>query len=200
MASTLAVIAPEDFALDQTIEEVARGEVDLVGVRDGGLPLDAAGLFVYAPDGQSLGTDVGSTVDQAMAAGIPVLGSAAGSHVLNVVLGGDGPKETTEHIAPEDGSRRRTMMFLAPGAKVSSTIGGSGWLGIECDHPQGISQAGLAPGLMASAIGDDRVIEAFEMPGHHWVLGVQWDVFRAKRLPRGFDAVWLAFMERVVGV
>ena len=52
---------------------------------------------------------------------------------------------------------------------------------------------------MASAIADDRVVEAFEMPGHQWVIGVQWDVFSANPMPRGFDAVWMAFMERVAG-
>ena len=53
--------------------------------------------------------------------------------------------------------------------------------------------------MMPAAMSDDRVVEAFEMPGFHWVFGVQWDVFGATRLPRGFDSVLIAFIERAMG-
>ncbi len=174
-------------------------DVSIVSVVGEGLPSGVAGLFLYAGDGALLDRDVKEVVGDAVAAGIPVLASDGGMHCLNVALGGDVAKEVTGHVSSGEGFRKRMTLFLAPGAKVSSTIGGSGLLGFPCDHRKGIPQAGLAPGLMAAALADDRVVEAFEMPGHRWVMGVQWDVFGAKRLPRGFDAIWLAFMERVTG-
>ena len=162
-------------------------------------PPNAAGLLIYAPNDASFNLDVSTTVQQAIRAHAPVLASATGMHLLNTALDGDSPHETASHAHAEGAERRRNSIFLAPGAKVSSTIGGSGWLSIQCDHRNGISQADLATDLMASAIADDRVVEAFEMPGHQWVIGVQWDIFSANPMPRGFDAVWMAFMERVAG-
>ena len=145
------------------------------------------------------GIDASGVVRVALEAEIPILGSAVGMHQLNVALGGDVARPTPEHVADESQRRNRRSIFLAPGAKVSSTIGGSGWLSLECDHQEGIRQSDLAPDMMPAAISDDRVVEAFEMPGFHWVFGVQWDVFGATRLPRGFDNVLVAFIERAMG-
>ena len=96
----------------------------------------------------------------------------------------------------EINQRNRKPMFLAPGAKVSSTIGGSGWLSLECNHQEGIRHSDLAPDMMPAAISDDRVVEAFEMPGFHWVFGVQWDVFWrnsiASRVRQRFGGVYRA--------
>ena len=199
MKPILAVIAPQEFRLDEVSGDFGVDDVSPLCVEGDSFPSDAVGLLIYAGDGASLDRDVTEPLGEAMDAGVPVLASSGGMHELNIALGGDGAKEVLEHDASADGAINRKSVFLAPGAKVSSTIGGSGWLGFPCDHQKGISQAGLAPGLMASAMADDRIVEAFEMPGHRWVIGVQWDVFSAKRLPRGFDGIWLAFLERVTG-
>lgn len=199
MKPILAVAAPGEFALDRVSGDYGVDEVSPVNVADDALPRNAAGLLIYAGDGSLFDRDATEPLREAIDAGIPVLASSGGMHELNVALGGDVAKEVLEHGASADGAINRKSVFLAPGAKVSSTIGGSGWLGFPCNHQKGISQGGLAPGLMASAMADDRIVEAFEMPGHRWVIGVQWDVFSAKRLPRGFDGIWLAFLERVTG-
>ena len=198
MKPLLAVACPDNLALDQLTAECDKNDIATVNV-DAQFPPNAAGLLIYAPNDASFNLDVSTTVQQAIRARVPVLASATGMHLLNTALDGDSPHETASHTHAEDDERRRNSIFLAPGAKVSSTIGGSGWLSIQCDHRNGISQADLATDLMASAIADDRVVEAFEMPGHQWVIGVQWDVFSANPMPRGFDAVWMAFMERVAG-
>ena len=199
MKPVLAVVATEGFTLDNVSDDVGVDGVSVRCVEAGGFPNDAAGLLIIGGCGATEGRDVSELVKDALDMGVPVLGVNAGMHLLNVALGGDGPKEAPTHVGSEDGPVKRMSTFLAPGAKVSSTIGGSGWLGVPCDHEMGISQAGLAPGLMVSALAEDRVVEAFEMPGHRWVIGVQWDAIGANRLPRGFDAIWLAFMERVTG-
>ena len=198
MKPLLAVACPDNLALDQLTAECDTNEIAIERV-DELYPPNAAGLLIYAPNDASFNLDVSTTVQQAIRARVPVLASATGMHLLNTALDGDSPHETASHTHAEDDERRRNSIFLAPGAKVSSTIGGSGWLSIQCDHQNGISQADLATDLMASAIADDRVVEAFEMPGHQWVIGVQWDIFSANPMPRGFDAVWMAFMERVAG-
>lgn len=203
---SFAVIAPDRFELDQLKVENGAADANAVSVAGGRLPEDAAGLLIYAPHGEDLTSeDVSKSVEDALMAGIPILASSVGMHHLNVVLGGEEAIETPTHklrnsdASRKRKSRKRKSMFLALGTKVSSMIGGSGWVGVECDHEIGVPQSRLAPGLMMSAIADDRIVEAFEMPGHSWVIGVQWDPFCANRLPRGFDAVWVAFLERVTG-
>ena len=201
MNSVIAVVAPDPFVTDRLVDsfELDRTAISELDHQEPDLPPDATGLLIYAPNDAARETDLDTTVSAALETGIPILGSALGMHQLNVALGGDVARSTPEHIADETSKRSRKSIFLAPGAKVSSTIGGSGWLSLECNHQKGIRQSGLAPGLMPSAMSDDRVVEAFELPGFHWIFGVQWDVFGATRLPRGFDSVLMAFVERATG-
>ena len=163
------------------------------------LHADVTGLLIYAPNGHVWECDLNELVAEAIEEGIPILASGSGMHVLNSALRGDNARPTVSHAPTDNGESVRHSIFLAPGAKVSVTIGGSGWLTIGCGHNVGIYQAELAPGAMASAIADDRVVEAFEMPGRRWVFGVQWDVFDANRMPRGFDSILMAFIERAMG-
>ncbi|MCY4475478.1 MAG: gamma-glutamyl-gamma-aminobutyrate hydrolase family protein [Chloroflexi bacterium] len=202
MNPLLAVAAPDDLVLEQLTVECDNNEIAFERV-DAQLPPNATGLLIYAPNDatfdESFDIDLSQTVQQAISASVPILASATGMHLLNATLDGSRPHETAAHAHAVTDERRRSSIFLAPGAKVSSTIGGSGWLSIQCDHRNGISQADLAMDLMPSAIADDRVVEAYEMPGHQWVIGVQWDIFSANPIPRGFDAIWMAFMERLAG-
>ncbi len=201
MKSVIAVAAPDTFAADRLVDDYDVGRENIVelGSDQSELHSDTSGLLIYAPDDGTSAMDVSVLVSLALGAEIPILGSAVGMHRLNVALGGDVARKTPEHIADETRRRNRNSIFLAPGAKVSSTIGGSGWLTLPCNHKKGIRQSDLAPDVMAAAIGNDRVVEAFEIPGFHWVFGVQWDVFGATNLPRGFDNVLMAFVERAMG-
>lgn len=197
----IAVASPSTFAADRLVDDydVDRENIVELGADQSELPNDASGLLIYAPNDHVSGIDASGVVRVALEAEIPILGSAVGMHQLNVALGGDVARPTSGHVVGEINQRNRKPMFLAPGAKVSSTIGGSGWLSLECNHQEGVRHPDLAPDMMPAAISDDRVVEAFEMPGFHWVFGVQWDVFGATRLPRGFDNVLVAFIERAMG-
>lgn len=200
MKSVIAVVAPSTLAAERLIDDHYLDRSDIV-VLDAGqsqLPDLTSGLLIYAPNDHVSEADVSSVVRVALEAAIPILGSATGMHQLNVALGGDPARTIPEHVVDATSRRNRKPTFLAPGAKVSSTIGGSGWLSLECNHQQGIRQSDLAPNMMPAAMSQDRVVESFEMPGFHWVFGVQWDIFGATRLPRGFDSILMAFMERAM--
>ena len=200
LAPSLAVIASEQFVTYGLSGVEGMESVSVVNVGNGTVNLsEVNGLLIYAPNGTSINFDVSNIVAKALEVGIPILGSSVGMHLLNMALGGDSARCTPEHASEDTTTRRRNSIFLALGTKVSSTIGGSGWLSINCEHQQSIAQKDLAHGAMTAAIADDRIIEAFEIPGHRWVIGVQWDVFGATRLPSGFNNVWLAFIERLVG-
>lgn len=197
----IAVAAPSTFAADRLVDDYSldRSDIVVLGAGQSQLPDLTAGLMIYTPNNHVSDTDVSSVVRAALEAAIPILGSATGMHQLNVALGGDAARPTPDHVVDETDRRNRRPIFLAPGAKVSSTIGGSGWLSLNCNHEKGIRQSDLAPNVMPAAMSDDRVVEAFEMPGFHWVFGVQWDIFGATRLPRGFDSILMAFIERAIG-
>ncbi len=198
----IAIVAPDGFAVDRLVDDydVGRSDIVVLSADQSELPDRTSGLLIYAPNDHMSGMDISGIVRVALEAEIPILGSAVGMHWLNVALGGDISRPIPENVADETKRRNRRSIFLAPGAKVSSTIGGSGWLSLECDHQKGIRQSDLAPSMMPAAMSDDRVVVAFEMPGFHWVFGVQWDVFGATRLPRGFDGVLIAFIERAIGI
>lgn len=131
----------------------------------------------------------------ALQAGVPVLGAAHGMHALNIALGGKPPVAVPE----PDGKNGKRAVFISPGAKLSYTIAGSGWVAVPLSNLTGIRPAELAPGMMASCYGEDGFIAAFEKPGRNWVIGVQWDAHRIEALPKGFDSLLLALCERAEG-
>ena len=201
MPSKIVVVSPKSLTASDfgEVSKVEPGWIANLDPIDARLPEASSGLLISGPSDNSLNWDVETLVGEALEADIPVLASGSGMHLLNAALRGDDARPTSAHVSGVDDGVIRQSMFLAPGAKVSSTIGGSGWLTIPCCHQSGLPQSGLAPGVMASAIASDRVVEAFEMPGRRWVIGVQWDVFGAIKMPRGFDGILMAFLERATG-
>ena len=198
LPTKIVVVSPKPLTVDDFGSEtkVAPGSIANLDSKGGHLPEGTSGLLISFRGDESLNRNVVSLVSEALEADIPILASGSGMHLLNVALRGDEALSTPDHTGDGDGDTVRQSIFLAPGAKVSSTIGGSGWLTIPCCHSTGVFQSGLAPGVMAGAIAADRVVEAFEMPGRRWVIGVQWDVLGAIKMPRGFDSILMAFVER----
>ena len=113
----------------------------------------------------------------AVESGLPVLGVCRGIQVLNVALGGtlhahlpDVVGETVKH-KPEPSSAIEHDLSVTPGSRLAEVMGQLEF-SANSDHHQAIRE--IAPGLSAVAEAPDGVIEAVEMPGHPWLVAVQW--------------------------
>jgi len=111
---------------------------------------------------------------------MPVLGICRGAQVINVALGGtlhqhlpdigglDGPGGEGGH-RPGDAVFATSTVVISAGSRLAGLVGSG--LEVQCYHHQAIDR--LADGLVVSAL-SGGVIEAVEMPGADFVIGVQW--------------------------
>ncbi len=134
---------------------------------------------VYDIDPQRDALEV-ALVQQAARNGLPFLGICRGIQVINVALGG---KLYTDIRDQHPGALRHDM---APGfprdliahpveIKPGSCLAGlTGLTSLEVNslHHQGLRS--VAPSLQAMAFAPDGLVEAVELPGHPFGLGVQW--------------------------
>jgi putative glutamine amidotransferase len=96
---------------------------------------------------------------------LPVLGIGRGMQMLNVVCGG-----TIEQHLPDRVSDRPVR--IAPGTLAARVVGGDS-TAVRSHHHQGIGE--LGEGVEASAWSEgDGLIEAIEVPGRRFALGVLW--------------------------
>ena len=111
----------------------------------------------------------------ALGRGMPLLAICRGMQVLNVALGGTLIQHLPDAVGsdlhcPAVGVHGRHDVRLA-----SATLVGSAF-GTHTDaatyHHQGIDR--LADTLVATGWASDGVIEAVELPGDGWTVGVQW--------------------------
>jgi gamma-glutamyl-gamma-aminobutyrate hydrolase PuuD len=152
------------------------------------LPGNADGLCVAGEASIEMnGTSMPEALSQAANGEIPILGVEAGFHALNLVFGGQTPIALDGHTGP-NGEPVRHQIFMGLGGKLADAIGGAGFVTVSAAHSYSVTGAQQAPDLMASAHAtDDGAIEALELPGPRWVLGVQWREFELSEQPRGFD-------------
>ena len=105
----------------------------------------------------------------ALEAGVPLLGICRGMQLLNVALGGT----LVQHI---DGHAEVPGVFgHHPVKPVPGTVYGDlapEETSVPTFHHQAVDR--LGEGLLASAHASDGTVEAVELPGPPWVLGVQW--------------------------
>jgi putative glutamine amidotransferase len=106
---------------------------------------------------------------------LPVLGICRGAQVLNVALGGTLHQHLPDLIG-HSGHRTGNAEFstlpvrTVPGTRLADLLGES--VDARCYHHQGIAE--LGDGLVVSGWDVDGVIEALELPGHGFVVAVQW--------------------------
>ena len=104
----------------------------------------------------------------ALEIGVPVLAICRGHQVLNVTLGGT----LVQHI-PHADDHRDVMhpVSLVPGSRVAEAMG-TLEPSVHSFHHQAVDT--LGSGLSVTATADDGTIEAVELEGAAWVVGVQW--------------------------
>lgn len=113
----------------------------------------------------------------------PLLAVCRGVQVLNVAAGGTVHQDLATELPgslkhdywPTPGGLGRD--YLAHEVRVSEDsrlrrLLGASTLRVNSMHHQGIKR--VAPGLRASAVAPDGVIEGLESPNGHFLLGVQW--------------------------
>lgn len=118
-----------------------------------------------------------SLLQEALTADLPVLGVCRGAQLLNVVLGGTIEQHLPdvaghEEHRPGPGVFGEVRVDISPGSRIADLLRESPELKVQCHHHQAIAR--LAEGLEAAARAEDGTVEAVEMPGRSFVLGVQW--------------------------
>ncbi|HWG13695.1 MAG TPA: gamma-glutamyl-gamma-aminobutyrate hydrolase family protein [Streptosporangiaceae bacterium] len=114
-------------------------------------------------------------VRAAIEADLPMLAIGRGLHVLNVARGGTLIQylpEAVGHTGHAAGTARMTPhdVSLNPASTLGKLLGERAR--VLARHHQAIKQAGS--GLVIVAWADDQVIEAVELAGHRFAIGVQW--------------------------
>lgn len=109
---------------------------------------------------------------------MPVFGICRGVQFMNAFLGGtlyqdlpaQHPSDEDHHMAaPYD--RVAHNVTIQPGTMLADILGIPVY-GVNSCHHQGVEI--LAPGTVAAAVADDGLVEALEVKGKKFALGVQW--------------------------
>jgi putative glutamine amidotransferase len=128
---------------------------------------------------------------QALATDLPVLGVCSGAQLLNVLHGGtlhqDLPASgfaALDHryghdVATTDGTLARRLLGATPG--------------VVSEHHQAVRHLGR--GLRVTSTAPDGLVEALEVPGHRFALGVQW---HPERCAGGADGTGRRIAEAIV--
>ncbi|CAM04592.1 anthranilate synthase component 2/putative glutamine amidotransferase [Saccharopolyspora erythraea NRRL 2338] len=106
---------------------------------------------------------------------LPVLGVCRGAQVLNVALGGSLHQHLPERVAherhqPAPAVFGRTRVRLRPGSRIARALGEEAE--VPCYHHQALDR--VADRLEVTGHAEDGTVEAVELPGHRFVVGVQW--------------------------
>jgi putative glutamine amidotransferase len=120
----------------------------------------------------------------ALARDLPLLGVCGGMQLLAVARGGTLYQDLAtdlglgghEQPAPKD--RPSHAVRIEAGSRLAELIGASS-LQVNSTHHQAVRDPGA--GVTISARADDGLVEAIELEGHRFALGVQWHPESAAR-------------------
>jgi anthranilate synthase component 2/putative glutamine amidotransferase len=137
-------------------------------------------------------------LERALAADLPVLGVCRGAQLLNVALGGTLNQHVPDTLGhqrhcPAPGVFGRARVALRPGSILAGVLGPEA--NVACYHHQALGE--VAPGLEVTGSCDDGTVEAVELPGHRFVIAVQWHPEQDGEGLRLFEALTAAAAGRV---
>jgi len=106
---------------------------------------------------------------------LPLLAICRGLQVLNVALGGSLHQHLPDVVGheghqPSPGVFGAVGVDIEPGTRTAELIGPV--VSVSCHHHQALAR--LAPGLKVTGRADDGTVEAVEVPGQAFAIGVQW--------------------------
>ena len=133
--------------------------------------------LVDSPDAPRDVTEL-ALIRKALEEGIPVFGICRGMQTLNVAAGGTLHQHvggTVRHDFHMDRAVPRDHLAHAVNVEGDTRVHeivGPGRLAVNSLHHQAVKD--LGEGLEATAFAPDGLIEAVEMPGHPFAVGVQW--------------------------
>ncbi len=110
-------------------------------------------------------------VRRALERELPLLGICRGAEVLNVARGGTLVQHIEGHRQKEEARITTHDVRIEPGSRLAEIVGAER-APVNTYHHQAVDALGA--GLRAVAWAEDGVIEAIEMPGPGFVVGVQW--------------------------
>jgi gamma-glutamyl-gamma-aminobutyrate hydrolase PuuD len=157
-------------AVDRLDAVVLSGGPDVAAARYGAEPHPCAG----APRPERDAAEA-AVLRRALGRGIPVLGVCRGAQLLNVELGGTLVQHVPDVVGhaghnPSPGVFGTVSVSLDPGSRVGAAVGPTA--SVLCHHHQALDR--VAPGLVVTGRAADGSIEAVELSGHPFVVGVQW--------------------------
>jgi len=161
------------------------GAAEVVAALDG-LILTGGGDVDPAAYGETAGSEVAGVnpvrdgseqalLAAALAVDMPVLAICRGLQILNTERGGTLNQHLPD-VVGHDEHRHAPSVFgevkvtTTPGSTTAEIFGADAT--VLCSHHQSIKTIGT--GLTPTAYADDGVVEAVELPGSTFVLGVQW--------------------------
>jgi gamma-glutamyl-gamma-aminobutyrate hydrolase PuuD len=157
-------------AVDRLDAVVLAGGPDIAPDRYGAEPHPRAG----APRPERDAAEA-AVLRRALERGIPVLGVCRGAQLLNVELGGTLVQHVPDVVGhsghnPSPGVFGSVAVTLEPGSRVGAAVGPA--VRVLCHHHQALDR--IAPGLAVTGRAADGTVEAVELDGHPFVVGVQW--------------------------
>ena len=175
-AGGLALILPPDDVVAEAPDEL----LDMIDglILSGGSDIDP-GSYGAKPHPETRGTRPErdrfeiALGTRALERDMPVLGICRGMEMLNVIQGGT----LNQHIPGLELHRHTPGVFtehsvrLEPGSLAERVVGAELTEGKSAHH-QGLDE--LGEGVVASGHADDGLVEAIELPGRSFAVGVLW--------------------------
>jgi gamma-glutamyl-gamma-aminobutyrate hydrolase PuuD len=159
-----------DEVLDRIDGLVLTGGADVDPVRYGEVPAERTSAPRVLRDEWEIALARG-----ALRRDIPLLAICRGLQILNVVLGGSLHQHLPDVAGhnghqPEPGVFGAVEVDIEPGTRTAELIGPR--VRVSCHHHQALAR--LAPGLKVTGRAQDGTVEAIEVPGQSFAIGVQW--------------------------